>query len=407
MKKSLETPITNRGVEKPLNTDKTLINKGYFNGLGQFILFDWLQFTILSDSISYFDENGEFFGYKDVKYIVSDLFKELFNIEYNDLFFEYKGINGYNSCCSYNNIYCYWHTSRVDMGIHFKLSGQGCRDFEDLGLDYISFFRKLNSYSLNFNRIDISIDDFTGSYFNLNKLLKYCKRGAVSSKFRSVLNLEKLSLSDSSNLGHTLQFGSKASNIQVTFYDKLKERQSQSFIVDENIKHWIRTEVRFRHELADSLIITILRNSNNVNYVVKAVLRDYIDFKDLSSIDSHKYRRATALFWEEFLENIDSLKLTNYLPESSFTKKAKWLNESVAKSNLIVFLGSLDNLKLDEVSSEYLLKLLKNGFDKFNYKDLIMLNEHRKLKKLEPLEYSEIKSYIEDIQEVALLSVKK
>lgn len=404
---SIETPATNRGVENTLNSHKTLINKGYYNDLKQFILFDWLQFTILSESFSFYDDNGEFSGYKDIREIVIDLFKLLFNIDYNNLYFEYHGINGYNCCCSYNNIYCYWNTSRADMGIHFKLSGHGCRDFENLGLDYISLFRKLNAYSYNFNRIDISIDDFTDSYFTLNKLLKYCKRGAVSSKFRSVLNLEKLQLSNSLNLGHTLQFGSKASNVQVTFYDKLKERQSQSFIVDENIKFWFRTEVRFRHELADCIVLSILKNSNNVNSVVKSVLKDYIDFKDLSSNDSNLSRRPTADFWQNFLENVDSLKLSNYLPESTFTKKAKWLNESVSKSNLIVLLGQLDNLKVDELTSDYLLKLIKNGFDKFNYKDLIMVNEHRKLHNLQPLEFSEIKSYINDIHEVALLSSKK
>lgn len=408
MENSIVTPPTNRGVENTQNVVKTHINKGKTNDLMQFVLFDWVQFTILSDSFSYFDENGVFTGYKDIKDYAIDLFLVFFNISYNDLFFEYKGINGYNSCCSYKNIYCYWHTTRADMGIHFKLSGQGCRDFEDLGLDYIKLFKSIYKYSFNINRVDISIDDFTDDYFTLSKLLYYCRKGRVVSRFKSVLNLEKICLSSSvENLGHTLQFGSKASNIQVTFYDKIKERNSQGFIVDSNISFWTRTELRFRHEAADLVIASIFKDPFNLNLTVKSILKNYIDFKSLLSSDSNLSRIDTALFWNDFLENVDSLRLSNYIPESTIVRKAKWLENNVSKTNFMVYISKLNNLCVDDISSDYLLKLLNNGVDKFNYKDLVIVNEYRINNKLEPFTQDEIFDYINDIKEVAQLIEQK
>lgn len=407
MEKSLEPPPTNRGVENTLNTFENLIYKGKINNLGQFILFDWIQFTILEDYYSVLDDKGVFIYYRDIKDSAFELFEKFFGIGYSDLFFEYKGINGYNASISYKNIYCYYNVNRPDMGIHFKLSGQGCRDFEELNLDYITLFKNIYKFSFNFNRIDISIDDFTDKYFTLPGLLKYCKKGRVSSRFKSCLNIEKMSLSSTNNLGHTLQFGSKSSNIQITFYDKIKERISQGYVVENHIKFWTRTELRFRHESADLIICTILKDSSNINTIVKSILSEYIDFKNLSSNDSNISRISSALFWTDFLENVDSLKLNKYLPESSITKKANWLKNSVSKTNFMVYISQLDNLSVDEITSDYLLNFLNYGSDKFCYKDLLTINDYRRSHKLEPFTFDQVIDYINDIKEVALLLDKK
>ena len=391
---SNKTPATNRGVENTLNIKNSLIYQGFPNDLEQFILFDWFQATI-------FPLAPERVG--DYRNFSINLFHQLFGIDNNELIFEYKGINGYNASLVYKNIYIMYNTFRYDMGIHIKMSGQGCRDFESLNLDYFEFFKKLLRYEVNINRIDISIDDFSNKYFDLNKLVHYISHGSVCSKFLSVINIKKTKLSDFSSLGHTLQFGSKASNIQVTFYDKLKERESQNVIVASNIKYWVRTEVRFRHERAREVIDNILNDNNNVNRVIKSILREYISFKDLFSKDSNISRRSEAIWWLDFLENVDKLKLTNYLPENSITKKENWINESTAKSNLLVYLSKLDNLKLDDYSQEYISRLLAIGLEKFNFNDLKIINNYRLSEHLEPFTMQEIKDYINDLNIVSNL----
>ena len=385
---SIKTPATNRGVDNTLNLNKFLIYQGFENNLGQFILFDWFQATILIE----IDEHMP-----DFRFFATELFLELFDIKAVDLCFEYKGINGYNASLYYNDIYIMYNTFRPDMGIHIKMSGQGCRDFETLNLNYIEFFKKLCKYNVNFNRVDISIDDFTGKYFTISKLNRYIKKKCVCSKFLSAINIEKTKLSDCSSLGNTLQFGSKASDFQVTFYDKLKERKSQNIIVNNNIKFWLRTELRFRHERAKEVIYKIIDDEYNINVLVKGILREYISFKDIKSKDSNVSRREEEEWWIDFLENVDNLKLTNYLPENSITKKEQWLKENTSKSNFMVYLSKLNNLKLDDNTQNYMFDLFKKGFEKFDFNDLKVINQYRLSNHLEPFTMSEISDYIDDI----------
>lgn len=401
------TPLTNRGVANTLNSVQNLDNKGldgkYPNGLKNFILIDWFQATILDMNYDIDYTSGEVRGALSVRHDVVDLFEKLFGIDPTQLVFEYVGVNGYNANYHYENIYIMWNTSRPEMGVHIKMSGQGCRDFESLELDYIDFFRKINTHYINYNRIDISIDQFNDDYFTLPKLEYYIRNNLVCSKFRSALNIEKINLSKKDDsLGHTIQFGSKASNIQVTFYDKLKERQSKNIEVLQNLKFWTRTEVRYRHECCKQVINLLLTSNeyNTLNDIIKSTLRDYISFKVNNSNDSNLSRRPEVEWWYLFLENINYLEITNYLPESSITKKANWLDKSCARSNFIVYLSKLDNLKTDDMTDMYLIKFLQKGSVNFNYNELQAINNYRISKKLEPFTISELKDYIGDLNEL-------
>lgn len=397
------TPLTNRGVVPYMKSQEFVDISNKNNDLLQFVLFDWFQATILDEVFEFDNGTGELVSVRQFDKIVINLFFELFGLKCDDLIFDYKGVNGYNSSYSYKNISIMWNSSRPDMGIHIKMSGSACRDFESLGLDWFVFFHKLNKYHLNYNRVDISIDDFTDKFFTLPKLLKYIKKRSVCSKFRTSINIEKLDLSSSENLGHTIQFGSKASNVQVTFYDKKKERLGENMVLSPTIKFWTRTEVRFRHESAASVIKKILDNNNNVNVIVKGVLTNYIDFKDINSKDSNMYRRNTALWWINFLENVDRLSVSNYLPEDSISKKESWLLKSTSKSSLMVFLSKLDNFNLDIVSRDYILNLFYKGYDKIHYKDLKIVNDFRISNKLAPLSMEEVLDYLSDLHTIIQL----
>lgn len=401
-------PSTNRGPHNTSNFADLLSYQGFENNLEQFILFDWFQCTILSESYSYDLDSGVINGVNNINYIVIDMFKNLFNIDSTQLVFEYTGVSGYNCTYSYKDIKIMFNVTRPEMGINILMSGQGCRCFEELKLDYIEFFRKLRMYtSINYNRIDVSIDDFTNKYFTLSKIKKYILKNAVCSKFLTSLSVEKTCLADSTNVGHTIQFGSKASNVQITFYDKKKERKSKNVIVDDNIKFWTRTELRFRHETAKTFIDVILHNVNNINFVVKSILKEYISFKDLNSKDSNKSRRKDAVWWTNYLENVESLKLTNYLPESTITRKKAWVYDITSKSQLMVFMSELDNIKQTDFGYGYLVNLFQKGSDRLNQKDLKMINDERIKNKLEPMTSAELKSYLDSLHDYILLKNKE
>ena len=376
---SIKAPATNRGAENTL-------------------IVDWCQFSIFYKDLKIL-EDSQIISVKD---FAINLFIKLFKINPTELYFETGGINGYDYSISFKNIYCYYSISRPDMGINFKLSGQACRDFENLGIEWIDFFKLLNTYVVGYNRIDIAIDDYTNKYFNIRKLQKYIKKGHVTSKFKSSLELTKRNILDGSILGDTLQFGSKASRVQITFYDKMLERQSQNYIIDNNIQNWTRTELRFRQERAKEIVDLIIFD-NNFSNTIKGILKNYICFLDPTG-DSNKSRWPVAEFWEEFTNNIDKIKLSRINIENSISKKKEWLFHSMSKSQLMVLLSELDNIEIDDSSSDYLLRMLKFPTDKLTDKDIQFINDSRYKQHKEPITREQIYDYLEDIKQIVFLS---
>lgn len=391
MQKSLNSPFTNRGV---VNT--------------YYVLFDWFECTFLDENFMYNDTSGEWLETRSGFDVCKDLFEYLFDIDYKDLVIEYKGVNGYNCTLSFKNIKLLFNFSRPDMGIHLLMSGSACRDFEELGLDYQVLFSKINSYQVNYNRIDVSIDDFRGEYFNLQKLVNYVLNDSLATKFKSVLSIIKYNTYGAKELGNSLQFGSRASNIQITFYDKLLERKSKDILVDTDITSWIRTETRFRDTHAKYIITEYIKDSSSLNTILKSVIYNYLDFKVLESSDSNKSRRPTASWWLGFLDNVDKLRIANYLPESTITKKRNWLINSISRSQLMVYVSDLDLRKFDVVTSDFILELLKKGSDSLDKSDLQLINDYRDKNKLERLTFSDIKDYINALEtNIAFVNVEK
>lgn len=102
---SLETPVTNRGVTCTIDNSKVFDFKGEINELGQYILFDWFQFTIpikKGDDFKFFEVATLFNPKVDKTYslaigevnrfkiIVYQLFLSLFHIDTKDLFLKKK-----------------------------------------------------------------------------------------------------------------------------------------------------------------------------------------------------------------------------------------------------------------------------------------------------------------------------
>jgi len=372
-------PVTNRGAENTL-------------------IIDWCQFTIFYKDLNTL-EKSYFINLKD---FAINLFIKFFKINPAELCFETGGINGYDYSISYKNIYCYYSLSRPDMGVNFKLSGQACRDFEDLGIEWIDFFKELNDHIVGYNRIDIAIDDYTDKYFTIRKLYKYIKKGYVTSKFKSSLELTKRTVADGSILGDTLQFGSKASRVQITFYDKMLERQSQNYIINNNIKNWTRTELRFRQERAKEIVYLII-NDNDFSKTIKGILKNYICFLEPKS-DSNKARWPVAKFWIDFTDNIDKIKLSRINIENTISKKKEWLFHSISKSQLMVLLSELDNIETDDNTSDYLLRMLRFPTNKLTDKDIQFINDERYKQHKEPITREQILDYLEDIKQIVFLS---
>lgn len=411
LENSLKTPVTNRGVTHTQDTNLTLEFKGEINKLNQFILFDWFEATIplkLSDNLTNYQQTN-FLNYSmEFRHKIKQIFKNVFKINENDVLFCDKGINGYSEYYYYSYIKMYFNPNYPLMGIHLLMSGQGCRDFDTLGLSYKDLILAINDMGGKYSRVDIAIDDFTNNYFTLKKLKRYVDHKQIKSKFRTYYSVRKGLIEDNVVLGDTLQFGSRASLVQITFYDKLQERANNNYYVDENIKFWVRCELRFRAERCAELLESYLQH-DDLNDFVKGVLYEHIDFLEKSKTDSNKWRWSTANWWLDYLENINKIKFVPLNFESSITKKRAWIEKSVEKSNAMCFFSSYNpNIPLDEYLKEYFIDMLFRGVDKFEDKDVQSINIHRLSHKKDGFTKEVLNDYMRDFKDFIIeIDIKK
>lgn len=401
-------PLGNTGVTRTSQSLISFENKEQISNLTQFSLIDWLEFTIhhqFSTELLNYDPIKNR-NYVDTIYLenqVYRLFNDLFGISSNDIIYEKRGRNCYTELYYYKNILC-WCSTDIRMGFHFEISGQGCRLLELLNIDIFYLLAQLKGYITKFTRIDLSIDDFTNNYYTVPKLKKYLSNGLVVSKLRTYYDIKSGSF-DSELLGNTLQLGSKAGLIHITFYDKLLERESNNYIVSDDVKFWTRTEVRFRHEKAQDVVDHLIIK-RDINSIVKGVLKDYVRFVEKSKTDSKKSRWNNAIWWDKFLYNIDSIKLASPRFYTTIERKREWLKDDVSKTQLMCLLGEID-LKQDNCSSELILMLLKKGYTKIKESDLQMINDYRLDNGLSPLFKEEVEDYIRSLKDIIIINKDK
>lgn len=402
MKNFVEPPSTNRGAQNTTPIEnKGILEIGTLKE-NQRICVDWCQFTI-------FDKFG---------YSAYDYFDILFGIKKEDVLFECKGLFSYSYTYSYKNIKIFT-SDNLDYGLHVYLTGQACRDFEDITYrqstgvlsftkhtSWYSLFEKAKRYNANFTRLDIAIDDFSGEYFTIDDLMTCIDKGEVKTKFKDVTDFRKLVIQDTKVSGRTLWFGSRASRIQVVFYDKLLERASQNYIVDNDIKFWLRCEMRFRVERANEIVTKYLTETNDFSKLIKGVLDYYLSFIETDPYDTNKSRWKRKDFWSRYLDNVEKSRLTSIPIESSIVRKKVWIDNSVSRSEFAVLLSSLDNLELDDKLCNYFYDLFKIGYSKLDEKDLVMINEFRLQNNKTVITMEQIEDFVKDIQGVLLLSNK-
>lgn len=379
---------------------KISLNQGSGETSNLETIIDWFQCTIFPgkndfESLKKFYEND--YVYQDR--IIPVLFKYLFDIDSINIIRDSVKLNGYDVVYMYNNIKIMLNSTRDDMGVNILLSGQACRDYEDLGVGtWKDLFDKISKFDININRIDIAIDSFTDKYFTLNKIYEYLVKKCVSSKFRTVFEMRKRSISDYNSLGDTIQFGSKASEVEITFYDKLLERANAGRVISEDIKFWFRCELRFRHDLAEEIFRLII-NDEDYSSRVKGILYNYIDFKNPFFKDKNLSRRSTVKWWSEFVDYNNKFKIASKSSETSITKKYNWLLSSVSKSEMLVYFAKLNNFKLDSLSTDLLFNMLTRGLENVEDKDIMMINNERIKNKLEPVTKGEMLDYLQSLKD--------
>src|SRR5690606_35424193 len=122
---------------------------------------DWLQatFDFFSDKKSVCD----MLGVDECKFIAQD-----------------RGLYGYKTHYKYGHISILMDGGQADMGIHIQFSGQGCREYEEMGIkNWRTLLKEILAIGGKVVRLDVAIDDIaeTGqkNYFTVDKLLRKVK----------------------------------------------------------------------------------------------------------------------------------------------------------------------------------------------------------------------------------------
>lgn len=261
---------------------------------------------------------------------------------------------------------------------HVILPGQGCREFETLSSHgWVGFFRAVLSRSFYISRLDLAIDDFgridskapsrgVQAYFSVQTLITKIEQGLCRSKFEWGRTMGKIKLDDGTYHGKSVYFGSPQSRMQIRVYEKNWERINKGFQLEDGIEVWNRTEIQMRKERAAEAVRIMATGTQPVGDIVAGIIRNYVNFVDRDPMDSNKSRWKVSRFWNEFLGEVEPLKLALEAPDRTISKVEKWVDFQVEPSLSLLWLAN--NGELD-----WLIEMLEDGCDRLTEKDLEML----------------------------------
>jgi phage replication initiation protein len=204
-----------------------------------------------------------------------------------------KGARGYMDRKYFGCISIHYN-GREDMGVWCEMSGQGCRNFEDLSTlsnkwdDLIGF---IHSNSLHMTRLDVAYDDHTG-VLDIDQLAK----DTEAQHFISRMNYWQVVRSSE---GTSVQIGSPKSKVLVRIYDKAAERGF------DDGRHWVRVELQMRDSRAEEFS----KIPMPVGEAFAGVLLNYLRFVQPDADDSNKSRWETADYWYNLIGDVSRIKI--------------------------------------------------------------------------------------------------
>ena len=232
---------------------------------------------------------------------------------------------------------------------------------------------------------------------------KRIKNGEIVTRFRNSIEFLKTKLEDGSNQGATIWFGSRSSNIQIVFYDKLKERESQDFIVNKDIHFWIRLECRFRNHNANEVAKHLANKSfKEFKSFYVGVISNYIRFVKRNEKDKNKRRWQTIDWWQKFIDNVSNVSLQSINVESKISKKRNWMLNTTSRNNLMVLASEIEFLTVDNILGKYMFDMLKEGSKKVNDIDLQYINDLRIKNGLVTIQKEELYEFVKELKEYLL-----
>lgn len=337
-------PLSNRGAQ---NTKRSSL----------FLCVDWVQVT--------------FFSVEGVERLIS-----IFGFDFSQFKEVDHGLYGYRKQMINGNIR-FFFDGNPGMGIHLQMSGQGCREFEQMELlDWFSFINLCFELGAKFTRFDLACDDIAEKgeepYFRLTQVINNIRCGYTTSRFRRAKLIEDVEIDTGEGKGITVYFGKESSRLRIIFYEKYNEQMNKGFLVRDLISSWNRVEIRARDERANLLAYSLLREKD-LGEVFRGVLANYIMFRRKSK-DKNKNRWPVIEWWSDYLNDAKKLKLTLRHPERTVQRIDNHIEKQYAPSLAILFYC----FGIDRI-----IEIINDGLDRLSDRDLAIIRNYENMKDYE------------------------
>lgn len=247
------------------------------------------------------------------------------------------GFSGYRRSLRFGDISIFY-AGREDMGCLVNMTGQGCRQFESQFNDnpWLELIQNAFAANVNFTRLDLALDNVNGA-LTLDRIWTAIDdhEKQVRSRFSEWKRMQTGSFCEGKKItGETIYLGSAKSHTLFRVYNK-----AQQLGLDG---HWIRFELRLRDK----------RAQEGLKLFLSGVPVGKLSAGIINNDDSNKSRCSLQLWWAEWLESTEKIRLTTektikYVSDSmEFMKRQcaptlAMINQHLGAAPFKMFLGEL------------------------------------------------------------------
>lgn len=211
-----------------------------------------------------------------------------------------------------------YHGGAAGMGAHVEVSGVGCDLLTERGYNWASWLAGLLAMGCKFTRLDLA-RDIVGGGLDISDLAARWDSHAVTSRWAHIVeSARRVKGAGGVRDGHTLRFGSGASDVTCNVYDKRAERAAAAPAGDRAGilagPSWVRVEFRLRRKRAHAAARAFVEAGGFGDWW-PGLIRSYLDFKvDDVRLHSTSTRVPSLPAWDAFLEGAERCSLVVPVP---------------------------------------------------------------------------------------------